>query len=133
MTPVRKATSPASKARAVAVFTVEARGIRLRVRVLPSIEAVAEAYHGGARRDDRCRVHAFFQSASRAPLVGTITLPADGRLDELVPHETVHAVLHACGEVRCHDDEEFALSVGLLSAKIFLGLRRRGVLLGVAP
>jgi hypothetical protein len=31
------------------------------------------------------------------------------------------------------DDEEFALSVGLLSAKIFLGLHRRGVLRGVAP
>lgn len=119
--------------RAVAVFTVEARGIRVRVRVLPSIDDVAEAYHGGARRSERCRVHAFFQSACRAPLVGTITLPADGRLDELVPHEVVHAVLHQLGDVRAADDEEFALSVGLLSAKIFLHLHRRGVLLGVAP
>lgn len=119
--------------RAVAVFTVEARGIKLRVRVLPGIEDVAAAYHGGARSSERCRVHAFFQSASRAPLVGTITLPADGRLDELVPHETVHAVLHYYGEVLAADDEEFALSVGLLSAKIFLGLHRRGVLQGVTP
>lgn len=117
--------------RALAVFTVEARGIRLRVRVLPHIEDVADAYHGGSRRSERCRVHAFFQSGGRAPLAGTIVLPADGRLDELVPHEAVHAVLHANGDVRAADDEEFALSVGLLSAKIFLALRLRGVLLGV--
>lgn len=119
--------------RALAVFMVEARGLRLRVRVLPRIEDVDAAYRNGARRRNRGRVHAFFLAARRAPLVGTIILPADGRLDELVPHETVHAVLHASGNVHAADDEEFALSVGLLSAKIFLGLHRRRVLLGVTP
>lgn len=120
-------------ARAVAIFTVEARGIRVRVRVLPTIEDVDAAYRDGARRRDLGRVHAFFlDSRRRLPFAGTIVLPADGRLDELVPHETVHAVTHAHGGAPGADEEELALSVGLLSAKIFLGLRRRNVLLGVA-
>ena len=115
--------------RALAVFTVEARGIRVRVRVLPSISDVDEAYRDGPRHSERCRVHSFFHGPKGG--IGTIVLPADGRLDELVPHEVVHAVMRANGDVRAADDEEVALSVGLLVAMINVRLVRRGVLLGV--
>ena len=39
---------------------------------------------------------------------------------------------HDLSECTLSDDERLATDVGLLSAKIFLGLHRRGVLIGVA-
>lgn len=121
----------ARKARAVAVFTVEARRIRIRVRVLPTISDVDEAYHGGSRKIALGRVHSYFHGPKGG--IGTIVLPADGRLDELVPHEVVHAVLRAVGLVESCNDEEVALAVGLLVAMINVRLVRRGVRVGVTP
>lgn len=113
--------------RAVAVFTVRQRGIRIDVRVLPTIADVDAEYRGGARRSRRRRVHAFFVGGTVPPrIAGMICLPADGRLAELVPHEVVHAVVHH-GGAEGDDDEELALSVGLLSGAIFTALRRRGI------
>lgn len=123
-------------ARAVAVFIVSLRGLALRVRVLPTAADVDVEcrQREGRRRRGTPKARAYFAPAARlCGVVGTIVLPADGRLDELVPHEVVHAVLHRTGSVSRDRDESFATDVGLLSAKIFLGLHRRGVLLGVAP
>lgn len=112
-------------ARALAVFTVEARGIRVGVRVLPTIADVDAEFSGGAQmrshRQAR-RVHAFFHAPAGGR--GTIVLPAAGRLVELVPHEAVHVVMR---EGTIDDEEEIALSVGRLSAAIFAELRRRGI------
>lgn len=119
------------KTRPVATFTAAARGTRVRVRVLPSITDVdAEACGGLPRVDHRTR-HALFRPAHAVPHgagpVGTIVLPADGALLELVPHEATHAVMHEL-RAACHsDDEELATTVGLLSAAIFKGLERRGL------
>ena len=121
--------------RAVAVFTVGLRGLKLRVRVLPTVADVdAECRrHEGRRQRGTPKARAFFAPSIRlCSVAGTIVLPADGRLDELVPHEVVHAVMYRIGGVHCSDDERLATDVGLLSAKIFLGLHRRGVLIGVA-
>lgn len=113
--------------RAVAVFDVRQRGIRVHVRVLPTIADVDAAYHGGPPRRTRKRVHAFFVGGTLpARIAGVICLPVDGRLAELVPHEVVHAVVHH-GSAAGDDDEEMALAVGLLSGAIFTELRRRGI------
>lgn len=120
--------------RAVAVFTVALRGLALRVRVLPTAADVDRECRRfeGRRQRGTPTARAFFAPAARlCSVAGTIVLPADGRLDELVPHEVVHAVLHRTGSVHPASDEAFATNVGLLCAKIFLGLHRRGVLLGV--
>ncbi|OHC68607.1 MAG: hypothetical protein A3H93_09090 [Rhodocyclales bacterium RIFCSPLOWO2_02_FULL_63_24] len=129
-------------ARALAVFTVRQRGIRVDVRVLPTIADVDAEYYGrprSAARRERRRVHAYFTGGRRpARVAGIVVLPADGRLAELVPHEVVHAVVHASpawnapsgagdGGAAGDDDEELALSVGLLSGAIFSELRRRGI------
>ncbi len=115
----------------VATFIAAARGIRVRVRVLPTIadvDALREApalpsWAGGCR--------AFFAPRHAAPhaagTIGTIVLPGDGALLELVPHEVTHAVMHDL-RAACHsNDEELATTVGLLSAAIFKALERRGL------
>jgi len=112
--------------RALAVFTVQARGIKVGVRVLPTIADVDAAFRVGASMRSRRRVHAFFHAPKGG--AGTIVLPADGRLTELVPHEVVHVVMRADGGPQHADaDEELALSVGLLSTAIFTELCRRGI------
>lgn len=125
--------------RALAVFTVRQRGIRIDVRLLPTIDDVDASYYGRprceARREpktrsgpqDRKRVHAYFVGGTMpARSAGVIVLPSDGRLTELVPHEVVHAVVHH-GSAAGDDDEELALSVGLLSGAVFAELHRRGI------
>lgn len=114
-------------ARALAVFTVCRRDVRVRVRLLPSVADVDAAFRDGAPRRSGRRVHAFFVGSTLPQrLAGTITLPARGRLAELIPHEVVHAVVHH-GSAAGDDDEELALAVGLLSGAIATELRRRGI------
>lgn len=111
---------------ALKVFTVSYRGIRLRVRVLPTIIDVHREYVAGARRRDGKKVHAFFSPLHHpsAKHSGTIVLPADGRLEELIPHEVVHAVMDKIGGVHCSDDEALATAVGVLSARIARKIQR---------
>lgn len=114
--------------RALAVFTVSHQRLRLRVRVLPAVADVDAAYLEGRRRSDGKTVHAYFQPTLRAARhVGTVVLPADGRLAELIPHEVVHAVMHRIGGVHCTDDEALATTVGLLSARITRRCARLGL------
>lgn len=120
------------RSRAIAVFTVATRSMRVRVRVLPTVADVDAEYRTGrTRRNGKVR-HAFFKGATRpSRCAGTIVLPAKGRLTELVPHEACHVDTHCYGDVAEHDDEGHACRVGLLSRAIFAALRRRGI--EVAP
>lgn len=119
--------------RPAATFSAAARGTRVRVRVLPSIADVDVAAGAGGlvlpARSGRCR--AFFHPRQAVPvagsIAGTIVLPADGPLLELVPHEATHAVMHDLRAATHVNDEELATTVGLLSAAIFQGLERRGL------
>lgn len=102
------------------VFTVNYGGIRIKVKVLPTVADVHREHQDVARR---CRpgsvVMAFFLPAQRAARhVGTIVLPLDKRLPEFIPHEVTHAVLHKMGGVLSADDEKFATAVGRLTASI---------------
>ena len=114
--------------RALANFSVRHGALRLRVRVLPTVRTVDAEYRAGRRRRGGKWVHAFFLPtfSPSASYDGTIVLPADGRLVELVPHEVVHAVMHHLGGVHCTGDEPLATAVGLLSARIFSRLERLG-------
>jgi hypothetical protein len=107
---------------ALMIFTVAFAGIRLKVRLLSTIAEVHREYRGAIKtriRDGKI-VHAFFQptTSPAAQYIGTIVLPVDGRLDELIPHEVTHACLHKFVGVHRTDDEMLATAVGILSARI---------------
>ena len=115
--------------RALAIFTVRHGACLVRVRLLPTVRDVDAAYREGKRRRGGKWVHSFFvQSVSPvARHVGTIVLPADGRIAELVPHEVDNAVTHHQVSIHRDDDEPHATAVGLLTARIFAGLKRLGM------
>lgn len=122
--------------RALAIFTVSAGGMRLRVRLLASVRDVDREFRKGRPRRNGNVVHAYFESSvrARARTVGTIALPADGNLPELVPHEVAHAVTHHLanwspegGFTWQGDDERLATTIGLLCARVRAGLEARGV------
>jgi hypothetical protein len=108
-------------------FTVDHKHIRLQVVVLPSVADVDARYRKGRRRRDGQDIHAFFlpTNACRALHHGKVVLPADGNLDELVPHEVTHAVIHCLRGVSASDDEFAATAVGMLCAQIFKRIRSR--------
>lgn len=112
--------------KALKIFTVSYGGIRIKVRLLPTVADVHREYTEGVPRRDSKIVHAFFSPTARvdAKHIGTIALPVNGRLAELIPHEVVHAVMHKIGGVHCSDDEALATAVGMLSARI---VRKIGV------
>lgn len=116
--------------RAVAVFTVALRGLKLRVRVLPTeadVDVECRRYEGRRQRGAP-KADAFFAPALKlCGVAGTIVLPASGRITELVPHEVVHAVMHRIGGVHCTSDERLATDVGLLTARILRQIARRGI------
>lgn len=106
--------------RALKIFTVAYRGIRLKVRVLPSAADVHHEYTDGKRLRSGLQVRGFFQptSSPKAQHTGTIVLPVSGQLEEYIPHEVTHAVLHKMRLVSSSDDESMAYAVGVLSARI---------------
>ena len=110
-------------ARALRVFRVAHAGICLRVRLLPTTAAVDQEYREGKRRRGPHQVRAFFRSSPSGSVLGTIVLGLDGRLEEEIPHEVFHAVLHHQRMVHAENDEPAAYAVGILSAKIFKGVR----------
>lgn len=100
-------------------FSVRHGSCRLRIRLLPTVADVHREYSAGECRRDGKIVHAFFYASQPQSLhTGTIVLPQDGQLEELIPHEVVHAVMHQMGGVHCTDDEALATTVGVLSARI---------------
>lgn len=110
--------------RALAVFTVAYQGIQLRVRLLPTVADVHREYPGGRRRLAGRKVHAYTVTPPCARHSCTVAFGADGCLDELVPHEVTHAVMHRLQVVRAEDDEPLATAVGILTARIHAKLRR---------
>jgi hypothetical protein len=81
---------------------------------------VHHEYTEGKRRRDGKIVHGFFAPtvSPAAKYTGTIVLPINGQMEELVPHEVTHAVLHKMRSVHHTDDESLAMAVGVLSARI---------------
>ena len=117
--------------RALAVFTVGLRGRKLRVRVVPTeddVDAECRRYEGRRSASSRTITNAYFQPPrNNWKSAGIIVLPADGRLNELVPHEVVHAVLYRVGGVHTTSDESFATDVGRICASILRQIARRGI------
>lgn len=105
---------------ALKIFTVSYRGIRIKVRLLPTVADVHREYTEGKRLRNGTTVHAFFAPmySPAAKCTGTVVLPMDGKLEELIPHEVTHAVLHKVRVCVAGDDEGFATAVGILSARI---------------
>ena len=105
-------------------FTVRHAGIRIKVKLLPTIKAVNREYRKGRHCKVNGVVHSFYepnQSGSK----GTMVLALSGNLVELVPHEVVHAVMWKIGKwVFCEDDERLATAVGELTKKILCKIAR---------
>jgi hypothetical protein len=109
------------------VFTVTHGSIHIKVRVLPTVRDVHREFIAGYARPRAGKiVHAFFAPTNhaKAKYLGTIVLPTNGRLTELIPHEVTHAVMHKLGGVHCTDDESLATAVGVLSARIVKKISR---------
>lgn len=105
---------------ALMVFCVSFAGIRLKVRLLPTTRDVHREFSEGSSRLELGKVHAFFAPnyAPNRRFLGTVVLPSNGRLAELIPHEVTHAVMNKMGGVHCTDDEALATAIGVLSARI---------------
>jgi len=112
---------------ALMIFAVSHAGIRLRVRLLPTVRDVHREYSAVGKCRRGKMVHAFFQptGAPNRKYNGTIVLPSNGRLAELIPHEVTHAVLDKIGGVHCSDDESCATAIGVLSARIARKIGRK--------
>lgn len=102
-------------------FNVSYGGIRIKVKLLPTVADVHREHQAVARQcRDGKMVQAFFLPAQRvAKVIGTIVLPLQGKLPELVPHEVTHAVIHYLNGVLSHDDEACCTAVGKISLRIF--------------
>lgn len=113
---------------ATKTFTVSHGSISLRVRVLETIKDVHRAYQsspGGRARTGKGKfIPAFFLGTKNGKHTGTIFFPRDGRLQELVPHEVAHAVIHAFNGVLSHDDEDCCTAIGALCEKVFRGIKK---------
>lgn len=115
-------------ARALARFTVQHRRLRLRVRLLASITDVDAEFHAGRPRQKGRVVFGYFApGAAHAAHVGTVVIPCDADLTEIVPHEVTHAVMRHLGDVNYIADEPLATAVGVLTSRIFRELARRGM------
>lgn len=111
-------------------FTVAHGGIRIKVKLCETVRDVHLAYQAsrnGATRRDGLEVNAFFcpTRSITAKHIGHIVLPLDGGdLNEFVPHEVSHAVIHAHQGVLPHDDEDTASAIGVLCSRIFKRLNQ---------
>jgi hypothetical protein len=110
------------------VFYVGYKGLTYRVRLMENIEAVSREYkathHDPAARN--MHVCAFFSPSVRkcSHVIGTLVFPLTGQLEELIPHEVFHGVLHHFRSVHRFEDEPFAEILGKLSAKIYKKIRK---------
>ena len=106
--------------RALRVFVVSYRGVRLRIRAVPHSKDVYTELTGAKWRKRADLPRGFFlpYTAANAKCLGLIVLAANEDLEEIIPHEVTHAVLYKMKQVHTDDDENFALTVGILSKKI---------------
>lgn len=113
-------------------FTVSHGSIRLKVTLRETVQDVHRAYlacNNGVRPHRGEIVYAFFSPTQSvtAKHIGGIVLPMyGGNLNELIPHEVTHAVIHAHGGVLPHDDEDTATAIGSLCARIFKRIKQIG-------
>lgn len=114
-------------ARALARFTVQHGRLRVQVRLLPTVADVDAEFRAGKRRRNGLVTFAYFAAGDAGPhRVGTIVLPANANLMELIPHEVTHAVMAHLVGVHSGDDESLATSVGKLTTRIVNALHQRG-------
>ena len=111
-----------AKPRAIKVFSVSYKGIRLRVRVLPHAKDVYREFNGP---DSRWLMRndlpeGFFNpfEAHNSKYVGEVVLAGNADLTETVPHEVFHAVVYFYKTVGCIDDEPAAYAMGKLTSRI---------------
>lgn len=117
--------------RALRVFQVTRRGITVRVRVLPGVREVTQAWckkSAASGRtwslalDDGLEVHGF-TIARAGGGHAEITLPLAGWTPGLVAHEVVHAAT-SFGHRNSGDDEPMAYFVGDMVDSICARLRK---------
>lgn len=104
--------------KAIAKFLVSYAGVRLKVRIMPSAQDVYTEYSGAKWRMRAELPMGLFVPATCGKFTGTIIVAGNCRVEEIVPHEVVHAVLWKMGGVHTTDDEPFAYAVGILTSRI---------------
>ena len=112
--------------RAIRVFTVSYKSIRLKVRVMPHFKDVYLDMSGGVKWRMNKELPAGFFNPTKSPLAkytGEVVLAGNSNLNVVVPHEVFHAVLHHFKTVNTEDDEPAAYAVGELTAKILRQLK----------
>ena len=109
-------------------FTVSHGSIRIKVKLLPTVRDVHLDHQTKAKRNcNGGTVMGFFLPSQRSSrYVGTVVLPLDGKLRELVPHEITHAVIHYFNGVLSHDDEACCTAIGRLCAIVFKRIEQLG-------
>jgi hypothetical protein len=112
--------------RALATFVVSTLGIKVRVRLMATTADVRATARSAAVRKHRDTRAYFDPAGPNSPLSGTIVLPLDDDLQELVPHEVSHAVICRCKGVHVNDDETAATAIGVLTSRIHGAIRKRG-------
>jgi len=122
------------KPAALMVFTVSYNGIRIRVRVLPTVRDVHREYTNSPlvthQRIGKDKVVNGFTAPTDSPSAkhtATVVLAASGRLEEDIPHEVAHVVIHKRICVHRDDDEAAATAIGILSARISRKIVRAGI------
>ena len=114
-----------TKVRALKVFKVQYKGIKLHVRVLRHAKDVYAEMTGGVkwRKGNAAIPEGFFLgNCQPCKHTGMIVVAGNSELNETVPHEVVHAVLWRMESVHTKDDEPFAYAVGALTRLILDGI-----------
>lgn len=114
--------------RALKQFTVSHETIRLRVKVYSHAKDIYALLNNGAKwRASYAELPhgAFIASrSSAARFIGTILLSGNQDLNDDVPHEVAHAVVHFYGGISATTDEPAAYAIGRLTSKILKKVRR---------
>jgi len=116
-------------------FYVTTKRGKLKVVLLPSVDAVHKRFDGQAKYSKGFKVHAFFTGPTRPGSLGSITLPVgDKHILELVAHECTHAAIDVerrtvldgdCMELDDTTEERIATLVGELTYKVIAKLTSR--------
>ena len=109
-------------------FKVSYGIVRVTVYLLNSVHDVHMEYYSGSRCRNGQKVNAFFMGtvSESSKRTGSIVLARNSLLEECVPHEVAHAVLHKLVEVSRMDDEYMAKAIGILTSRITRMLRKYG-------
>lgn len=116
-------------------FNVRHDSILIKVTLLETVRAVQMAYqafHNGAHTQNSAFFYPTLSVSARH--IGGIVLPLNGgNLNELVPREVAHAVIHAIIRTRrcvlAHDKETTAAAIERISARIIRRVKKMGVAL----